>query len=302
MPKPFTIVQLRYFAAVAESENMTAAAERLGITQSALSTAIGQLEQALEVQLFIRRPQRGLHLTPSGRQFAKDLGPFLEQADALYESARGYADALVGELKVGVFAPLAPFRAPVILQAFEARYPGVHVSFLEGDQEFLRRSLLEGHCELALMYNLGLDGGFTTRTVERIPPHVLVSADHRLAARPEQEVALRELADEPMILLDLPHTREYFMQLFQLAGITPTIRHRASGYETVRSFVARGHGYAVLNQRLHHDLTYAGGRVVPLRLTDDLPGIEVLLVRPEGLKPTRRALAFEDVCRGIYGT
>jgi DNA-binding transcriptional LysR family regulator len=74
-----------------------------------------------------------------------------------------------------------------------------------------------------------------------------------------------------------------------------------SGYETVRSFVARGHGYSLLNQRLHHDLTYAGGRVVPLRLVDDLPGIEVVLVRPEGVRPTRRALAFESVCKRLYG-
>ena len=80
----------------------------------------------------------------------------------------------------------------------------------------------------------------------------------------------------------------------------PNIRHRATGYETVRSFVARGHGYAVLNQRLHHNLTYAGGGVVPLRLVDQLPAIEVVLVRPEGVTPTRRALAFEAVCRALY--
>ena len=104
-----------------------------------------------------------------------------------------------------------------------------------------------------------------------------------------------------MILLDLPHTREYFMSLFALVGVKPKIRHRASGYETVRSFVGRGHGYSVLNQRLHHDLTYSCGRVVPLRLIDDVPSIEVVLVRPAGVRPTRRALAFEAVCSRLYG-
>lgn len=301
MAKPFTLVQLRYFSAVAAAESMTAASRELNVTQSALSAAVSQLEKDLDVQLFIRGRQRGMQLTAAGRQFAKDLAPFLEEADALYEAARGYSDALTGELRVGVFAPLAPFRAPVILQAFETAHPGVQLSFLEGDQEYLRRSLLEGECELALMYGLGLDEGFTTKVVERISAHVIVAEDHPLAASPDGEVSLPQFEDEPLILLDLPHTREYFMSLFAAAGVRPKIRHRASGYETVRSFVARGHGYSVLNQRLHHDQTYAGGRVVPLRLTDDLPGIEVMLVRPAGVRPTRRALAFEAVCGRLYG-
>ena len=109
------------------------------------------------------------------------------------------------------------------------------------------------------------------------------------------------MSDEPLILLDLPHTREYLLGLFRLAGVEPTIRHRASGYETVRSFVARGHGYSVLNQRIHHDLTYAGGRVVPLRIVEDLPGIEVLLVRPAGARPTAKSTAFIQVTRRLYG-
>jgi DNA-binding transcriptional LysR family regulator len=297
----FTLTQLRYFSAVAELENMTAAAQRLCVTQSTVSNAIAQLEKDLSVQLFLRQSTRGLRLSPAGRQFAQDVVLFLEQADSLYETARGFSDGLMGELKVGVFAPLAPFRAPVILQAFQAQHPQVHVSFLEADLATLQAALLDGRCEVALMYGIGLGGGFTSQVVERIPPHVIVAEDHPAAASPDGEIALRDLEHEPLILLDLPHTREYFMSLFSLAGITPNIRHRAAGYETVRSFVARGHGYAVLNQRLHHDLTYSGGRVVLLRLTDELPPIEVMLVRPEGAPPTRRALAFEATCRRLYG-
>lgn len=297
----FTLTQLRYFSAVAELENMTAAAQRLCVTQSTVSAAIAQLERDLSAQLFMRQSKRGVKLTPAGRQFAKDIVAFLEQADSLHESVRGFSNALVGELKVGVFAPLAPFRAPAILQAFEAQHPGVRVSFLEADLATLQTALLDGRCEVALMYGIGLGGGFTTQVVERIPPHVIVAEGHPATSSANGEIALKDLADEPLILLDLPHTREYFMSLFTLAGVTPNIRHRAAGYETVRSFVSRGHGYAVLNQRLHHDLTYNGGRVFLLRLTDDLPPIEVMLVRPEGVRPTRRALAFEATCRRLYG-
>jgi DNA-binding transcriptional LysR family regulator len=301
MTKQFTLVQLRYFQTVAQLENMTAAAAALNVTQSTLSAAIGQLEREMGVQLFTRVPRRGLQLTSGGRRLLRGCQALLEEADLLYQSVREEDEQLVGELNVGIFSPLAPFRAPVILQNFEAKHPGVDVTFLEADQETLRRALDQGRCELALMYDIGLGPELERQVVERIPPHILVAADHPLAEAPEREVSLHQFAEDPFILLDLPHTREYFLSLFQLAGIEPNIRHRATGYETVRSFVARGHGYSVLNQRLHHDLTYAGGRVVPLRITEDLPEIKVLLVSPPGVRPTAKARAFAEVTRRLYG-
>lgn len=302
MTKQFTLVQLRYFQAVAQLENMTAAATALNVTQSTLSSAIRHLEMEMGVALFDRIPRRGLKLTDAGRRLLRRSGALLEEADLLYQSVNEGEGQLVGELKVGIFSPLAPFRAAVILQQFELRYPGVHVTFFESDQETLRQALDQGRCELALMYDIGLPPGasFERQIVDVIPPHILVSSDHPLAASPGHEVSLHQLADEPFILLDLPHTREYFLSLFQLEGIEPNIRHQASGYETVRSFVGRGHGYSVLNQRLHSDLTYAGGRVVPLGILEDLPAIRVLLARPAGARPTAKAMAFAEVTRHLY--
>ncbi|WAP53444.1 LysR substrate-binding domain-containing protein [Arthrobacter sp. ATA002] len=188
-----------------------------------------------------------------------------------------------------------------MLQTFEARHPGVAVSILETDLAGLQTALAEGRCDVALTYDLGLGEGFVRSVLERVPPHVLVHAGHPAAAGPDRTVALRDLAGEPSIVLDLPHSREYYERLYALAGVAPNVRHRFTGYETVRSFVAKGHGYAVLNQRLHSDLTYSGGKVVVLNLIDDFPPIEVMLVRPEAVQPTRRVLAFEETCLRLYG-
>ena len=299
--RPFTLNQLRYFAVVAELESMTRAAARLMVTQSAVSTAVSELERSMGAQLFVRNRSTGLKLTPTGRKFAVDLKAFLDHADSLFESVSDSAEALSGALTVGVFSPLASFRLPVILQAFEARHPGVDVAFFEADLATLQAALREGECDLALMYGHGLGPGFDSQILERVPPHVIVAADHPAATRPSAEIALSELAGEPLILLDLPHTREYYEGLFTHAGLTPNIRHRFAGYETVRSFVGRGHGYALLNQRVYSDVTYSGGHVVALRLTDEFPPSEVMLVRLRGTIPTRRALAFEDTCLRLYG-
>lgn len=253
----------------------------------------------MKVQLFERTPRRTLELTRAGRRLLPDALTLLEEADRLSLTARGDTDALGGELVVGVFSPLASFRASVILSKFEDAHPAVKLNFLEGDQESIRQALLRRRCDVALMYDIGLDPGFATSVVERLPPHVVVSTEHPLAKRTEG-IYLHDIADEPLILLDLPHTRDYYLGLFQQLNLHPNIRFRISSYETVRSFVACGHGYSVLNQLLPHSTTNAGLEIVRIPLLDRLPEISVVVVRGSGVRPGRRALAFEDVCRRLY--
>ncbi|GAB40180.1 LysR family transcriptional regulator [Gordonia sputi] len=255
MSNDFTLTQLRYFMAVAEAGSMTAAAQLLSVTQSTVSAAIAQLEHEVGQPLFLRLARRGLELTPAGRRLRSRALGFLEDAGTLLAAVRDEDAELEGEMTVGIFAPLAPFRAPVILQAFERAYPKVHVRFFEADQEGLRLALAQGRCEVALMYDLGVAVDAESQVVETVAPHVIVAADHPAAANPFGEVSLRDLEADPFVLYDVPHSRDYFLALFRQLGLTPRVRHRASGYETVRSFVSRGHGDSILNQRLHHDLT-----------------------------------------------
>ncbi|PRI12390.1 LysR family transcriptional regulator [Leucobacter massiliensis] len=301
MRPEFTLVQLRYFAAVARREHMTAAAAELNVTQSTLSSAIAQLEREFGVPLFERLPRRGLRLTPAGHTLLARSAAFLEEAELISRSVREETEQLTGELVVGMYSPLAPFRAPVLLQHFERLHPHVNLVFLEGDQGSLQQALLDGHCELALMYDLGVGERFSRRLIEQIPPHAIVPADHPIARSRRREISLLELAEEPLILLNLPHTREYYLGLFKQLGVTPRVRHVSLGYETVRSFVALGHGYSLLNHWVGHGMTYAGDHVVPIRLTDPLPPTEASLVRLRGARPTRRSLAFEEVCLALAG-
>jgi DNA-binding transcriptional LysR family regulator len=84
----FTLVQLRYFAAAAEHGSMTKASRELMVSQSAISTAVAQLEKELGVQLLLRHHARGLALTEAGRNFYQELLGFLEHSGELAESAR----------------------------------------------------------------------------------------------------------------------------------------------------------------------------------------------------------------------
>ncbi|PRY16945.1 LysR substrate-binding domain-containing protein [Kineococcus rhizosphaerae] len=297
MSREFTLTQLRYFAAVAQEQSVTVAAARLRISQSALSSAVAQLEAAMGTALFRRVPRRGVELTESGLRLLHESLPLLEAAEELPARVRQDHQAPAGRLVVGVYEPIASLRLPEIVAAFGRRHPAVEVSIVEGDQEFVRQSVLSGGCEIALLYSMGLGAGLRTEVLEELPPHVIVGERHALATR-TRPVSLRELADEPLVLLDLPHTREYLLGLFDVVGVVPRVRHRLTGYETVRSFVAHD-GYAVLNRRLPHGTTHTRGRVVALDLAERLPPVQVVLAQAPDARPTRRAAAFADVCRQV---
>lgn len=290
---PFTLVQLRYFAAAAELGSMTAAAKQLLISQSAISTAIAALERDLGVQLLVRHHAKGLTLTPAGRDFLRELREFLAHATELGDTARGVGRSVVGDLVVGWFSTLAPFTLPELVAEFERRHPAAALRVIEDEHAQLRDYLRDGRCELAVMYAYDL-GGLDVQTIGSFAPYVVVAADHRLASR--SRIALRDLTPEPMILLDLPHTAEYFLSLFRSNGLPePAVRFRSRGYETVRALVGRGLGFAILNQRPRHDLTYDGARLHTLELTGQPTALDVVVAWPQDTKLTRRAQAFLDL-------
>lgn len=294
----FTLVQLRYFLAAAEAGSMTGASRDLMVSQSAISTAVAHLEKELGVQLAIRHHASGLTLTKSGESFLAELRGFLTHADDLTEAAQGLGHSLVGDLAVGCFSTISPFYLPRLLAEYEARYSHVRVSVLEEEHSRVLTALRDGRCEVALLYGYDLGPGIEHEVLARVSPYVLVARNHRLARR--SGVHLRELIDEPMVLLDLPHSREYFRRLIESVGLEPTVRRTSASYETVRALVAHGQGWSLLNQKPHSELTYDGTALATLELKDPVPALEVMLARLANVRPTSRASAFAACARELF--
>ncbi|MBZ6104085.1 LysR family transcriptional regulator [Streptomyces olivaceus] len=295
----FTLVQLRYFLVAAESGSMTAASAQLHIAQSAVSTAVYNLERDLQAQLFIRRRGRGLTLTPAGRRLQLQARELLGRARDIEREARGGGEDISGPVAVGCFVTLAPYYLPALFSECTHRYPGIEIDVVEAEAEQLIRSLRAGHIDVALTYDLGLSGDAEVRseTIALAPAYAIVPAGHPLAGR--GSVELTELAAEPLVLLDLPHSRDYFRALVAATGTEPDVRYRTQSYETVRSMVARGLGYSVLNQRPETSQTYGGGEIAALELRDGRPPLEVKLVYMDGVTQTARTRAVAQLLRHI---
>ncbi|MCX4723143.1 LysR family transcriptional regulator [Streptomyces sp. NPDC090052] len=296
-PVAFTLVQLRYFVAAAEAGSMTGAAERLLIAQSAVSTAVSNLEHELGVQLFLRRRAKGLTPTPAGSRLLHEARKLLAHAREVADEAKGTGAELTGPVALGCFITLAPFFLPALLTEFADRCPGVEVTVLEAEATELGRALSEGRIDWALTYDLGFGPEVQRETVATVPAHALVAAGHRLAGR--QSVDLAELAGEPLVLLDLPYSRDYFWSMVNATGTRPVVRHRTQSYETVRSLVARGHGFSVLNQLPATAQTYSGGEVVALPLASAHTPLDLVIAQLAGVRQTHRARALMDMVREV---
>ncbi|KAA9393678.1 LysR family transcriptional regulator [Kocuria coralli] len=297
-PANFTLIQLRYFTETARAGSMTEAARKLHISQPALSTAINQLERDLGVTLLERVPRKGIRMTAAGRQFHLDAVALLAHAESMRERTGNFGSSLSGVLRIGIYAPMAPFRAPTLIQACARRHPELTLELVEADHDELVRLLDDQEVDVGLAYAMAPFEHYKTEVLETIAPHAIVPAEHPLASS-AAPVSLRQLASDPLILLDLPHTASYYVSLFHSAGVEPTVRFRVQGYETVRGLVGSGFGVSVLNQRVAHDVTYGGTRVVAVPLQGPLPGLDVCLVRRSG-QESHRIDAFSEICRRLY--
>lgn len=279
---------------------MTGAANEKFVAQSAVSSAIAELESRVGSQLFIRRRSKGLTLTPAGRRLLTDVRDVLAGLDTAIDAARDVDGEPRGAVRLSIFVTIAPFVLPEVLSRAKQRYPGLQIEVDEMDAQSAAAALREGRAELAVGYDLGLGDDLVREVIDETPPYVLLAADHPLAGR--ERIGLRELARDKLILLDLPHSREYFLELLGSVGLHPEIRHRTPSFETVRAMVAHGHGFSILNQEPAHSLAYDGGRVAAVQISDPVNPLPIVITRLRGARQSARVRALSDVIREVYAS
>ncbi|MEJ6488150.1 LysR family transcriptional regulator [Leucobacter sp. USCH14] len=295
---PITLTQLVYFAECARTLNMTAASAELHVAQSAVSTAITQLERSLGASLFIRQHSKGLILTSAGETLLRDSHHLFATLTDTIDSIRSDQRDVHGSITVACFKTLAPFVLPRLLSSLRETHPGLDVIVLEGDHSECLAALRDGSAELAVTYDLPSGDGIENTMVAEFRPHVILARSHPLASR--ERIALAELADEPFVLLDLPSSSDYFVRILTDAGITPNLRYRSTSYETVRSMVAMGLGFSILNQRPRTAQTYAGAEIAAVEISDDAAGLTMEVSSLAQVRRSSRARAVEQAIGALF--
>jgi DNA-binding transcriptional LysR family regulator len=266
---------LRYFVAVADELNFTRAAERLHLSQPALSKQIRGLETALRAQLF-RRDRRQVELTAAGAALLTVARGLLRDWD---EGVAVVADAAAAEarvLRVGTLTSIGRALFPAIVDQFAKRQPGWRVelrSFGWGDAT---AGLGERAADAAFVW-LPVDAAEIEHQVlaaERL--FVALSTNHPLAGR--AEVTFAEITSEPVAALPASAgpSRDFWLAVDQRAGRVPPVAAEVSTADEVFEIVSSGAAITLLAE---------GNAAIYAR-----PGIVCIPV--SGLGPARLAIAW----------
>ena len=210
---------LAYVVAAADLGSITRAGAALEVSPPAISAAIKGFEKRYGYRLFVRNPARGLAPTSPGRSFIAQARRLLEAERGFDNRAQGIGQELVGELHVGCYFITAPFLLGQVVRRLASRHPNLKLTMHEGDLIEVVRNLKAGHTDIAVTYDIYLDGGVEFEPLFETSPHVIISERDPLAAKPT--VSLHDLVDRPMVLLDLPATQDYFLNYFHARGLVP---------------------------------------------------------------------------------
>jgi DNA-binding transcriptional LysR family regulator len=236
-----TLTQLEIFSVVAELHGFTAAANRLSISQSAVSHALKSLEQELGVEL-LRRHQSRVEPSDIGQQLLLRARAMLGLANTLRQEAADARGMKRGTLRIGSFGPTSSIKLlPLILQQYRAAHPGIEVHIDEGPDRQVLQWLEERR----------IDIGFVVLPEERFDTVALIEdqmvallpADHPLAGY--DSLGLKDLCDYPFVLTEAGSS-ELVSRLFTAARLTPNIRYRCSQLMSTLDVVARGDGLTVV--------------------------------------------------------
>ena len=237
---------LRYFRAVADELHFRRAAERLYISQPALSRQIRQLETHLGYPL-LERNNRRVSLTPAGRYLRDHLPDVLSRLDRALEHGAEVARGRAGRLNFGYVGSAMQNIIPELLLRFRARYPDVVYGL----------DALGNQTQLEQLLSGALDIGFV-RLDERPPElaskplfedtfSVVLPADHPVSAHNFRSI--EQLRDEPFLLFDPSYSQTYYdrvMEIFAASGFAPRVSHRTVHATTIYRLVENGFGLSVV--------------------------------------------------------
>ncbi|MBB3063772.1 MULTISPECIES: LysR family transcriptional regulator [Limibacillus] len=277
-PIAITLRQIDFVIAAADGGSTAAAARILNVSQPSVSLAIAKVEGYLGRPLFARTSGQGVVPTSYGLQKLGEFRALRAQAQQVLDTSA----ATQAILDLGVFSTLGPRYAPSLVRRFQEAHPKAHIRLHEADLETLSGWLESGQIDVALTYDFGPPSSLNITPLADVRPYGLLPSTHPLAGR--KSVSMAELLQDPLILMNLPHSRGYFLTLAQMHGISPKIAYETGSVEMLRSMVANNLGVGLLATDITHNTAYDGQPVIRMPLEGNLAPHHIALARSMRLR------------------
>ena len=241
---------LRYFVAVAEDLHFGRAAERLHMTQPALSRQIRALESDLEVQLF-HRTKRRVQLTIAGQTFLEEAREILRHADDAVLNTRRVARGEIGQLRLSFTPSALRSVVPEVVRAFRDCYPDVQLTMTEHCTQDQVEAFRAHEVDVGFLYPPIDEKLLAITPLQTEELVIALPTIHPLASH--NPLSLSDLATEPFILhprREGPYLYDQILHLCLQAGFRPYVIQEAVTSQTRIGLVAAGMGITFVPETL----------------------------------------------------
>ena len=255
---------LRTYKAIAETGSTIGAAARLGLSQSAVSRRLAQLEAELDLPLFLRDRGR-LIPTRESRNIDAQMLLLLDQGDRLASRAAELRSGNAASITLRVAVPVSLVQSliPQILAEFMAAHDRVQVEMHFGAYDTIERMLVDERAEIGFLRIPIQRPGLTSQPLIEAPTVVVMPQDHPLAEKPV--IALRELSGVPLILLGrMRAPRREIDEMFFDVGLRPNVRLEVHSVMDACALAAHGLGVTLVNGLMAEDFRHLPIAIRPL--------------------------------------
>src|SRR5881392_1980051 len=293
--------QLAAFCAVVERRSFSQAAERLGVTQPAVSLQVRALEKRLGTQLLDRSGRR-VEPTEAGLRLYGSAQRLLALEEQLLQDVAPDSETLSGTLELGASTGPGGSVVPVLLCEFAEANPDVHVRLSVSDTQRVVDQVAGRQLELGIVGAARRHRGVLFEPFFRDELVLACPAGHHFAGK---TVSLEDLRRERVLVMqDGAGVRQVIEDALRSAGTRLRdlgVRLELGLQESVRSAVAAGHGVTFISRTaIEADVT--AGTIAMARVRGLDPAREIFLVRSSGRAQTRAAQSFVDFARARLPT
>ena len=280
----------RVFLEVAKQGNISAAAQNLFISQSAVSQSVKQLEEQLQVRLF-SRSTRGVSLTSEGKLLLEYVSHALGLLQSGEEKIAASRQLLTGELIIGASDTVPKTYLLSRLEAFHKDYPDIRIRILNGTTSMVLDYLHAGQVDIAFASEAPDETVYSVRHC--VDTHtIFVAAPDYLEF--DKVYTMEEIAALPLILLERKaSSRVYVERYFQEHGVQIHPEIELGSHNLLISLARIGLGVACVTE----EFSLSGlsrGVIVPLKTDFEIPPRAVTMCTLQGVTPTSAANRFMD--------
>jgi len=294
----FSLPQVAAFIAVAESRSFRAAAERLHLSQPAVSARVRQLEEHLRVDLF-NRTTRSVSLTPAGERLLHASARALGELEHLADELREEAGLSRGRIAIAAIPSIAGTILPPAMAAFRETYPGVAVELVEVLTRRTFEAVEQGVAAIGLMSGPMPRDPFDFEPLFEDPCVAVVARNHPLAGR--STVSLQDLGAWPSVCSPRgAGLRDTVEAAFEAHGVALTVAHEANTFSTLVAMAAAGFGATFVPRIFQDKLDLSACAVLPI--AGNAVTREVGIVSLRGRADSPAAAAFRALLRDRYGS